>query len=289
MIGEVISAPKQKMNNSLYVVKVVKQTTSLMSASGEAFVIRARRAKPRPFRIAAAVAAVTILVGGGTFMASRLIQDDATTAAPPNTSAHSTASHDGLPSEPEVTPTETPAAGSSASGGAGDVQSVLSNCQTLAAAQDAVLDEAATGIGHWDEHIQAQTDAFDGKIDADELGAIFARTRLAGPDDQKRYAKVLKAKNKTTATCSSETISADQAADLAISQCLARVALQQKSLTAAADAMGDWRQHLKDMQRSRHEHVPEAQEIWLAAWRAAPPHLKAWDKASDRMDAAPTC
>ena len=59
-------------------------------------------------------------------------------------------------------------------------------------------------------------------------------------------------------------------------------------LAAAADAMGDWKRHLADMQRSREVHVADAQQIWLKAYRAAPTNLNAYDKALEDFD-APRC
>ena len=52
--------------------------------------------------------------------------------------------------------------------------------------------------------------------------------------------------------------------------------------------MGDWKSHLADMQRSREVHVDNAQQVWLEAYRAAPPNINAYEKALRRFD-PPRC
>jgi hypothetical protein len=52
--------------------------------------------------------------------------------------------------------------------------------------------------------------------------------------------------------------------------------------------MGDWKQHLADMQRSAVEHNNDAQEIWIEAYKAAPPNINAYNKAV-REFKAPKC
>jgi hypothetical protein len=59
-------------------------------------------------------------------------------------------------------------------------------------------------------------------------------------------------------------------------------------MRAAAPAMGDWKQHLADMQRSREVHLENAQRIWIEAYKAAPPNINAYKKAV-REFKAPSC
>jgi len=53
-------------------------------------------------------------------------------------------------------------------------------------------------------------------------------------------------------------------------------------------AMRDWQSHLSAMMHSRMEDVPDAEEVWLKAWRAAPPHIRAFQKAERKYD-PPRC
>jgi hypothetical protein len=74
----------------------------------------------------------------------------------------------------------------------------------------------------------------------------------------------------------------------ALAKCSQRSKAQRPVIRAAAPAMKDWRRHLAAMQRSRKGHVVNAEGVWLKAWRAAPPHIKAYQKAVAHFD-APTC
>ena len=60
-------------------------------------------------------------------------------------------------------------------------------------------------------------------------------------------------------------------------------------MRAAAAAMGDWKQHLADMQRSREVHVEDAHQVWIEAYKAAPPNINAYDRAAERFKKAPKC
>ena len=65
----------------------------------------------------------------------------------------------------------------------------LRACRAKVKAADEVLDAAKTGMGHWSEHVQAQTDANSGEITIGEMEDIFQRTMKAGDEDEKRYAR----------------------------------------------------------------------------------------------------
>ena len=62
-----------------------------------------------------------------------------------------------------------------------DWSATVANCRKAVQARDTVISRAATGIGHWSQHIQAQTDANAGRISVDAMGKIFLRSRLLGP------------------------------------------------------------------------------------------------------------
>ena len=77
----------------------------------------------------------------------------------------------------------------------------LADCQKRVRAADEVVREAKIGIGHWNEHVQAQTDLNAGKITGEQMGAIFTRTRLAGPADVQRYSNAVRSYARAEATC----------------------------------------------------------------------------------------
>jgi hypothetical protein len=154
-------------------------------------------------------------------------------------------------------------------------------------AADKVLAEAKIGIKHWATHVQAQTDANNSKISVGQMNAKFKVTRLAGPADQSRYRKALATYQEQKGSCQRVAgAAASVAASLA--KCDDRARAQRPVLAAAADGMADWRSHLAAMQRSRMTHVAHPEAVWLRAWRAAPPHIRAYDKAVANFD-APRC
>jgi hypothetical protein len=120
------------------------------------------------------------------------------------------------------------------------------------------------------------------------MGAIFTRTRLAGPADVRRYSDALQSYTRAEASCEP---AAGSPAEVkrALTRCSKRDRAQQPVLRAAEDAMGDWSRHLADMAASRKQHYRHnAQYGWIQTWRAAPPHLNAWQRSLKDMD-APSC
>jgi hypothetical protein len=173
-------------------------------------------------------------------------------------------------------------------GGAESTADASEPCRREVRAAARVIKAAKAGVGHWSEHVQAQTDANSGKINDGQMAAIFARTRLAGPADLERYEKALTAYEKVDASCGSVEAAADDVSET-LAQCAARHEAQQEVITTGEDAMADWESHQAAMRRSRAGHVHGAQEVWLRAWRAAPPHINAFQDAVSRLEQAPQC
>jgi hypothetical protein len=153
-------------------------------------------------------------------------------------------------------------------------------------AADAVIREARTGVGHWSQHVKAQSDANAGIVTVPEMDAIFKRTRLAGPGDVQRYGAAVSAYHAQTATCSTVSGAPATVGDK-LTTCSDREKAQGPVLTAAADAMADWKSHLAKMQLSKMGHVANPQGVWIQAWRAAPPHINAFKKAFREFHAPP--
>ncbi len=234
--------------------------------------IRPKRAKARPSRVILPVAAALLL--GGSVAAYQLwpepgvlgrpLEVTSTGTTTPTASVTPTAS---APGSPSPTPTRSRQA-----------ETALTDCRAKVRAGDRVIAEATIGIRHWNEHVQAQTDAYARKIDVDQMETIFSRTRRLGPADLKRYDAAVKTDRGLPGSCAAVPgATADVAAGL--TACRERAADQKPVLVAATDGMDDWKSHLGDMVRSRHEHVPHAQQVWIDTWRAAPPHLRAWKGA----------
>lgn len=157
----------------------------------------------------------------------------------------------------------------------------------MAQADDLLAAEKA-GVGHWAEHVQAQTAANADRITVDEMNAIFTRTRLAGRDDQDRYDEAVTGYADADGSCAAVAGASQQDA-AALARCRDRFDEQQPVLQAGDAAMADWRSHLAAMTRSRTHHLDDAEEIWINAWRAAPPHLRAYENAIATFRDAPDC
>lgn len=261
---------------------------------------QARRAKARPSRAILPLAVAAALLIGGSIAAWQFWPEAPTAAEPHQTPAvvatESTAVPPATPQAtatpstttmPTAEPTTEPTPEATTEPANPSARRAMADCRDRVRAADRVLEAAEPGIAHWAAHVDAEGRAEAGKITADEQKNIFMRTRLAGPTDQQRYTKAINAHRKIKASCG-KVEDADATIRTVMAKCQKRSKAQQPVLEAAADAMKDWKNHLADMQRSRQVHVQNAQVIWLKAYRAAPPHIKAYDKAVDRFD-APHC
>jgi hypothetical protein len=247
----------------------------------------ARRALPagprRGVAVIIAIALAILLVGALILLGVRQQLDSGSS---PNQGTGTSA-----PSAGASTDSAPPASGQTTSSteasSAAEADARLESCRAKVRAADKALHAARDGMGHWSEHVQAQTDANAGKISVRTRRAIWARTRLLGPSDVKRYESSLDAYQALDGTCGDASDASDEVGQQ-LSRCADRDDAQQPVLDAAADGMGDWKKHLSDMELSKHGQISEPQEQWLRTWRAAPPHIKAYERAVSRFS-APTC
>lgn len=164
----------------------------------------------------------------------------------------------------------------------------LQSCRAKVQARDAAIAAADTGVNHWTEHVQAQTDANGGKISNADMQAIFKRTRLAGPADLKRYQAALDSDKSRSGACTPPAgVSAELRSKFV--SCAERGQAQQPVLASGKKAMADWKSHLGAMQMSRMGHVNDPQGVWIRAWRAAPSNIKAYQSAKSSYREAPAC
>ena len=251
---------------------------------------KARRARVRPSRLVVPLLLAAVLLGGGIFAAVKY-GSNGTTADPQVTP---TVAASEATATPSTSPSTATPSSTSATAGKPGVNTAAQNaikklaaCESGVDAADTVMAAAKTGVGHWAVHVQAQTDANSRKISVAEMQKLFKKTRLAGPADQRRYSDAQSAYEEAKASCASVK-GADRETAAALRSCRERADAQRPVLTAAANGMQDWKSHLAAMQRSREGHVANPQGVWLAAWRAAPPHINAYKKAAADFD-APRC
>ena len=198
--------------------------------------------------------------------------------------AESTTSQSSTPTAtPSATAKSTPSTASSAA------VKAMKACRDRVDAADDVLKEAKTGIQHWEAHVDAERRAEAGTISIARRQAIFKETRLKGPADQKRYADALRAYDKVKDASCGKTAGADAKVTATLKKCSDRATAQQPVLKTAAAAMGDWKQHLADMQRSRTVHNSDAQKVWINAYKKAPKNINPYQKALKKFDKAPDC
>jgi hypothetical protein len=162
-------------------------------------------------------------------------------------------------------------------------------CQDRVQAADEVLKEARIGARHWEAHVDAERRQEEGSISIDERQAIFKETRLKGPGDQSRYADALRAYDKVKGASCSKPAGADAKVVATVARCHDRSTAQSLVMKRAAAAMGDWKQHLADMQRSRTVHNSDAQHVWITAYKRAPRNINPYEKALKTFQNAPTC
>ena len=254
---------------------------------------RARRAKPRRSRALMIGLLVVALLAGAIVAALRLWPGTLTAIGPIPSPAAVTPPPAAEPSSttPATAPTPSASAEPTPTARPASDQAVraMESCRNRVQAADEVLEQARTGISHWEAHVGAERDAQKGAITVERRQAIFKETRLKGPADQKRYADAQRAYDRAgDASCDDKAEGADAKVTATLTACRERATAQTPLLKAAAAAMGDWKSHLAAMQRSREIHVDNAQQIWLDAYRAAPKNLDAYQKALRDFD-APRC
>ena len=163
----------------------------------------------------------------------------------------------------------------------------LRGCRAKARAAGEVLATAEEGMGSWQAHVQAQTDAKAGDISIAKMDRIFSRTQKAGEKDVDAYDEALQHYRSVDGSCRA-VANAPNAIAKRLRACHERRRAQQSVLAAAKDGMGDWRRHLADMRRSQDGKIHNPQKKWLRTWRAAPKNIKAYEKAAEDFS-APRC
>lgn len=163
-------------------------------------------------------------------------------------------------------------------------------CVAEVEAAEAVVAAARKGIGHWTEHIQAQSDLYSGKNSKKKTAAIFKRTRLAGPADQEAYddarASFGKVHDRDEGSCADLSTGAADAVE-----CSTRMDALQAAMQAAKGGMSDWRSHLKAMadHAAKKFGGTHAQMLWERAYKAAPKNIHAFERADKTLEKTPPC
>ena len=254
---------------------------------------RARRARPRRPRardfviilvavlVVGAVAALLLWPGSLTATIRRDTAPSAATESSPAPSPDTTAT-------PSATASQSASPKSPAAAASRAAVEAMNRCRDRVEAADEVLRRARPGVRHWAAHVDAERRAAEGDITIAERERIFEETRLQGPGDQKRYAEAIRAYDEVKDARCGTVKGADAKTAATLVRCQHRAIAQGRVMRTAAAAMDDWKQHLADMQRSAVEHNSDALQVWIEAYKAAPPNINAYNKAAREFD-APKC
>lgn len=245
--------------------------------------LRRRRRRSRSKRRAGLVGVAAVVVVLGAVYALVLADDghDHTTVSGDDSTPSPTA---GL---------RTPAPGRDDSGGIVPLEEAVAACNASLAVAAEIVAEAETGVTHWAGHIGARADWLAGRISTDEKAATYKRTRLAGPDDQLRFAAVVTTYEETPGCDGLDRVSVDDAVTRAdeIAACRDRADRAAAAIAAGNAAMADWKAHLDAMAEHAEGHMAndEADREWAEASANAPPNIDAFAAARTKWEQAPGC
>jgi hypothetical protein len=128
--------------------------------------------------------------------------------------------------------------------------------------------------------VQARSDLLAGKNSAETTKAIWKRTRLAGPADIATLKAAITAQANADGGCAKLP-----------GACSQRLTALDRAATANEAAARDWENHLAAMaaHAAGDFDSDHAQQMWVAAWTAAPKNLNAAAQADAALAAAPAC
>lgn len=160
----------------------------------------------------------------------------------------------------------------------------VSACAKEIEAAQAVVTAAGNATEHWREHVQARSDLLAGKNSEEQTKAIWKRTRLLGPADKVAVNSAVAARAAAKGGC-------DGAPGKAAAFCEQRLAALDAAGAADRAAAGDWAAHLQAMadHAAGDFGAEHAQDLWVAAWTAAPRNLDAAARATAALNNAPAC
>lgn len=182
-----------------------------------------------------------------------------------------------------------PTATSKASAGSSATSPAFRTCAATVKRADMVVAAASQGVKDWNIHVQSRTDMLEGRMSVSTMDAMWKRTRLAGPADQKRFHAALESYQPTSACTKLGNL--PKVDKTSASHCATRYAAASEAVDAAKAAMADWKSHLDNMAAfAAGKMTPtEAQTRWVEAWRNAPPHIDDYERARRALDKAPAC
>jgi cytoskeletal protein RodZ len=227
---------------------------------------------------------IGVLIIAAAVGAIFVVQNRAGSSAHEQSPSHISGARQSASADPSQSPTPSP----SPTADQQAVADAVSTCTHQVEAADAVITAATTGIDHWSQHVQAQTDHLNGTISRTEMEATFKRTKLLGPSDETAWQTATKAWHADDSACAPVS-GADQQSQSTLQLCSARLTAVEQAMPAARNGMSDWFGHLASMKRSAAGMDPDPMATWMTAWHHAPKNLDAWKSAKDQLADVPKC
>ncbi|MFC7625707.1 hypothetical protein ACFQU4_35560 [Microlunatus sp. GCM10028923] len=184
-------------------------------------------------------------------------------------------------------PDKTPEDGSGATGKQ-SVGEAITTCRREVALAESVLAAAGDGVGHWREHVQAQTDLSLGRTEEDEAEKIWKRTRQAGASDVAKY-QTAKSGRKADGNACRPVADAEDDQVEQLKMCQARLSKVTSALTNADLAMKDWQRQLEELKDADEDNLHDYEDSWLDTWRKAPKNLDRYSSAMDTLAKTKSC
>ncbi len=235
--------------------------------------------------LATLVAVAVVLAGAATWLLWPDRQQDVSAAD---------GQHSASPAGGDRTASPTASAAPSSSGTpssqSGDSAAVaaVQSCRAQISSEEKIIDAARTGVEHWADHVQSQTDRFAGRISESQMKVIWVQTKLAGPADVERYSELADEHPERKNACQ-DVDGAPKDIARTLATCRQRQDVIKPLLSASDKAMADWEHHLADMRRSASGQAHHAEQVWLDTWRKAPKNIKAFQAADEKLQEAPAC
>ena len=260
--------------------------------------VRARHAGgggARRWTAAGGVSALLLLGGaGGLYLTQQDADEGATRTAPvlsptpspptPSGTAPPTAS-------PSASASPSPSASQQTAARATALPRALLECGKAVRTAERTVAAAESGARNWGDHVRAYRELVDGDMSYRQADKLWNTTKKAGPDDQRRFRRVLKAYEPADDACRGVTRQAGRAhADLAAA-CARRGTAASAAVDRSRRVLDVWADHLEQMREREAQDLSDARarKLFRKAVRAAPGQLRDLDRARDRLADAPEC
>jgi hypothetical protein len=227
-----------------------------------------------PYKKLLIVIAALVVAGVACVAIVRMIPDDVDRAKEP------------APGRATSDPPRTVLAGMPSANSPATVATALTECRSQVLTAEQLIAAADTGIGHWQEHVQAQTDFNNGRLTYLGMEETFEQTAKQGVADEKAW-KSAAASWKFDPQACRPIIGADGPQRAVMVDCAIRLTAMEQAMPDATAAMKDWIDHLAAEHHA--DEVDDPEQTWLDTWKAAAPNIDEWRAETEELAEQPPC